>query len=116
MALLKFREALDNYKGDDVVWDPYKDKIDFAHGFKEINYFYGALASLDHVQPYYPNKVMWQFLREQGIPIKPLCPEVSNLWISEEPRKYNLKYEWVDCFSTKKWDDWVLKMAVKGRR
>ncbi|KAF6151828.1 hypothetical protein GIB67_010402 [Kingdonia uniflora] len=55
-------------------------------------------------------------LEEQDIPTKPLCPEVSNLWISEEPRKYNPKYEWVDCFSAKKWKDWVLKKAERGRR
>ncbi|KAF6141982.1 hypothetical protein GIB67_037950 [Kingdonia uniflora] len=39
----------------EVVWDPYRDKKDSAHGFKKITYFYGALASPDHVQPYYPN-------------------------------------------------------------
>ncbi|KAF6143801.1 hypothetical protein GIB67_016722 [Kingdonia uniflora] len=39
-ALLKFKEVLDKYKGDDVVWDPYRDKRDFAHGFKKITYFY----------------------------------------------------------------------------
>ncbi|KAF6135996.1 hypothetical protein GIB67_006888 [Kingdonia uniflora] len=34
--LLKFREALDIYKVEDVVWDTYKDKRDIAHAFKEI--------------------------------------------------------------------------------
>ncbi|KAF6143440.1 hypothetical protein GIB67_029609 [Kingdonia uniflora] len=34
-ALLNFREALDNYKLEDVVWDPYKDKRDSPHAFKE---------------------------------------------------------------------------------
>ncbi|KAF6138978.1 hypothetical protein GIB67_010704 [Kingdonia uniflora] len=115
-ALLKFREVLDKYKVDDVVWNPYKDKMDYAHGFKEITYFYGALASLDHVQPYYPNRVVRQFSRKQGSPRKPLCPEVSKLWISEKPRKYNPKYEWADCFSEKKWKDYILKKAERGQR
>ncbi|KAF6151517.1 hypothetical protein GIB67_016329 [Kingdonia uniflora] len=48
----------------EVVWDPYRDKKAFAHGFKEINYFYGALASPDHVHPYYPNRIVQQFSRE----------------------------------------------------
>ncbi|KAF6142498.1 hypothetical protein GIB67_039462 [Kingdonia uniflora] len=52
-------------KGTDVVWDPYKDKRDFTHGFKEITYFYGTLASPYHVQPYYTNRVVRQFSREQ---------------------------------------------------
>ncbi|KAF6162435.1 hypothetical protein GIB67_017323 [Kingdonia uniflora] len=69
-ALLKFREALDNYKLEDVVWDSYRDKRDFAHAFKEVIFFYGVLASPDHVQPYYPNRVVRQFNRQQGIPAK----------------------------------------------
>ncbi|KAF6147975.1 hypothetical protein GIB67_024150 [Kingdonia uniflora] len=44
-ALLNFREALDNYKLEDVVWDPYRDKRDSLHAFKEVNFFYGALAN-----------------------------------------------------------------------
>ncbi|KAF6141176.1 hypothetical protein GIB67_018266 [Kingdonia uniflora] len=39
-SLLKFREALDNYKLEDVVWDPYRDKRDSAHAFKEVTFFY----------------------------------------------------------------------------
>ncbi|KAF6169268.1 hypothetical protein GIB67_013698 [Kingdonia uniflora] len=93
LALQKFREALDNYKVEDVIWDPYKDKRDYAHAFKEITYFYGALASPDHVQPYYLNRDVRHFSQEQGIPTKPRCPEVSNLWILEELRKYNPKYD-----------------------
>ncbi|KAF6162983.1 hypothetical protein GIB67_021132 [Kingdonia uniflora] len=38
-TLLKFREALDNYKPEDVVWDPYRDKRDSAHAFKEWKEF-----------------------------------------------------------------------------
>ncbi|KAF6136892.1 hypothetical protein GIB67_018931, partial [Kingdonia uniflora] len=74
-TLPKFREALDNYKLEDVVWDPYRDKRDFAHAFKEVTFFYGALVSPDHVQPYYPNRVMRQLNREQGIPAKRLLTE-----------------------------------------
>ncbi|KAF6148589.1 hypothetical protein GIB67_042548 [Kingdonia uniflora] len=100
----------------EVVWDPYRDKRDFAHGFKEIAYFYGTQASPDHIRPYYPNWVVRQFSREQGILTKPLCLDVSKLWISEEPRKYNPKYEWVDCFTKKKWKDWILKKPDRERR
>ncbi|KAF6135940.1 hypothetical protein GIB67_006832 [Kingdonia uniflora] len=48
----------------EVVWDPYRDKRDSAHAFKEVTLFYGALASPDHVQPCYPNRVVRQFNRE----------------------------------------------------
>ncbi|KAF6166154.1 hypothetical protein GIB67_023864 [Kingdonia uniflora] len=64
LTLLKFRDVLDNCKVEDDVWDPYRNKRDSAHAFKEITYFYGALASPDHVQPYYPNRVVRQFTRE----------------------------------------------------
>ncbi|KAF6135818.1 hypothetical protein GIB67_028137, partial [Kingdonia uniflora] len=73
----------------EVVWDPYRDKRDSAHAFKEVTFFYGVLASPDHVQPYYPNKVVRQFNWEQGIPIKQLLTEVSNLWNAKEQRKFN---------------------------
>ncbi|KAF6168353.1 hypothetical protein GIB67_018193 [Kingdonia uniflora] len=87
-ALLNFREAL----LEDVVWDPYRKK-DSPHAFKEVNFFYGTLASLDHVQPYYPNWVVWQFNREQGIPTKRLLTEVSDLWNAKVARKFSPKYE-----------------------
>ncbi|KAF6165489.1 hypothetical protein GIB67_023318, partial [Kingdonia uniflora] len=74
-TLLNFREALDNYKLEDVVWDPYRDKKDSSLAFKEVTFFYGALASPDHVQPYYPNRVVRQFNQEQGIPTKRLLTE-----------------------------------------
>ncbi|KAF6176089.1 hypothetical protein GIB67_000183, partial [Kingdonia uniflora] len=32
------------------------------------------------------------------------------------PRKFNPKYEWVDCFPGQKWKDFVLKKADRGRR
>ncbi|KAF6169919.1 hypothetical protein GIB67_034311 [Kingdonia uniflora] len=70
LTLLKFREALEKYKLDDVVWDPYRDKRDFAHRFKEIAYFYGALASPNYVQTYYPNRVARQFSQEQDIRVQ----------------------------------------------
>ncbi|KAF6145944.1 hypothetical protein GIB67_007963 [Kingdonia uniflora] len=54
--------------------------------------------------------------KEQGIPAKQLLTEVSNLWNAKEPRKFNPKYEWVDCFSSQKWKEFVLKKADRGRR
>ncbi|KAF6138671.1 hypothetical protein GIB67_009865, partial [Kingdonia uniflora] len=68
------------------------------------------------VQPYYSNRVVRQFNREQGIPKKRLITEVLNLWSTERLRKFNPKYEWVDCFSGQKWKDFVLKKAARGRR
>ncbi|KAF6151771.1 hypothetical protein GIB67_010345 [Kingdonia uniflora] len=90
-ALLNFREALDNYKLEDVVWDPYRDKRDSPHAFKEVNFFYGTLASPDHVQPYYPNRVVRQFNREQSIPTKRLLTEASDLWNAKVAKKFSPK-------------------------
>ncbi|KAF6152446.1 hypothetical protein GIB67_035514, partial [Kingdonia uniflora] len=45
-----------------------------------------------------------------------MITEISNLWSAESPRKFNPKYEWVDCFSGQKWKDFVLKKADRGRR
>ncbi|KAF6171672.1 hypothetical protein GIB67_042187, partial [Kingdonia uniflora] len=92
------------------------DKRDSPHAFKEVTFFYGALASLDHVQPYYPNKVVRQFNREQGIPTKRLLIVVSNLWTAKVARKFSPKYEWVDCFSSQKWKEFTLKKADRRRR
>ncbi|KAF6168429.1 hypothetical protein GIB67_004981 [Kingdonia uniflora] len=115
-ALLRFREALDNYKVEDVVWDPYLDKRATTHAFKEITYFCGMLASPDHVEPNYPNRVVRQFSRFQAIPNKPKCHEVSGLWTSKEKRKYTPKYEWADSFSSGKWKEWILKKKERGKR
>ncbi|KAF6137365.1 hypothetical protein GIB67_036402 [Kingdonia uniflora] len=104
------------YKLEKVVWDPYRDKRDSPHAFKEVNFFYGTLTSPDHVQPYYPNRVVWQFNREQGIPTKRLLTEVSDLWNAKVTRKFSPKYEWVGCFSSQKWKEFVLKKTNKGRR
>ncbi|KAF6139331.1 hypothetical protein GIB67_021541 [Kingdonia uniflora] len=45
-ALLNFREVLDNYKLEDVVWDPYRDTRDSPHAFKEVNFFYETCSAL----------------------------------------------------------------------
>ncbi|KAF6175281.1 hypothetical protein GIB67_000602 [Kingdonia uniflora] len=42
--------------------------------------------------------------------------DVSNLWNAKEPRKFNSKYEWVDCFSSQMWKEFILKKADRGRR
>ncbi|KAF6154634.1 hypothetical protein GIB67_000518, partial [Kingdonia uniflora] len=68
------------------------------------------------VQPYYPIRVVRQFNREQGIPGKRLITEISNLWSAKSLRKFNPKYEWVDCFSGQKWKDFILKKVDRGRR
>ncbi|KAF6142533.1 hypothetical protein GIB67_039497 [Kingdonia uniflora] len=94
----------------------HKDKRDSPHAFKEVTFFYGALACPDHVKPYYPNRVVRQFNREQGIPTKRLLTKVSNLWDAKEPRKFSPKYERVDCFSIQKWKKFILKKADRGRR
>ncbi|KAF6153006.1 hypothetical protein GIB67_021611 [Kingdonia uniflora] len=56
-----------------------------------------------------------QFNREQGIPRKRLLTGVSDLWNAKVARKFSLKYEWVDCFSSQKWKEFVLKKADRGR-
>ncbi|KAF6159343.1 hypothetical protein GIB67_032114, partial [Kingdonia uniflora] len=91
------------------------DKRDSPHPFKEVNFFYGTLASPD-VQPYYPNRDVWQFNREQGIPAKRLLTEVSDLWNAKVARKFSPKYEWADCFFSQKWKEFVLKKADRGRK
>ncbi|KAF6138781.1 hypothetical protein GIB67_039120, partial [Kingdonia uniflora] len=115
-TLLNFREALDNYKLENVVWDPNIDKRDSPHAFKEVNFFYETLASLDHVQPYYPNRVVRQFNREQGIPTKQLLTKVSDLWNAKVAMKFSPNYEWVDCFSSQKWNEFALKKIDRGWR
>ncbi|KAF6170059.1 hypothetical protein GIB67_042864 [Kingdonia uniflora] len=45
-ALNMFREALDNYKLQDVVWDPYLKKREDKHNFKEVASFTVSFAKL----------------------------------------------------------------------
>ncbi|KAF6166094.1 hypothetical protein GIB67_023804 [Kingdonia uniflora] len=94
--------------------DDGRDKKDSPNAFKEVTFFYAVLASPDHVQPYYPNRVVRQFNREQGIPTKQLLTEVFNLWNTKDPKTFNPKYEWDDWFSSQMWKEFVLKKADRG--
>ncbi|KAF6173872.1 hypothetical protein GIB67_039823 [Kingdonia uniflora] len=91
--LLKFREAFDNYKVEDVVWDPYRTERRSDHDFNENTFFNGLTSSPNHVEPIYPDRVVRQFARIQPIPNKPKCVEVSGLrtWDGEESKLYKSK-------------------------
>ncbi|KAF6170539.1 hypothetical protein GIB67_031947 [Kingdonia uniflora] len=84
-ALNMFREALDSYKLQDVVWDPYLEKREDKHNFKEVASFSGLLCSLELNEPYNPDRVQRQFNRMQPLPRAPtfsftkLCPDAVNL-------------------------------------
>ncbi|KAF6176592.1 hypothetical protein GIB67_034454 [Kingdonia uniflora] len=49
-ALKTFREALDNYNLEDVVWDPYLEKIVDIHMFKKVACFTSFIRSLEHIE------------------------------------------------------------------
>ncbi|KAF6156879.1 hypothetical protein GIB67_000419, partial [Kingdonia uniflora] len=76
---------------------------------------YGGTALLNFREAL-DNYKLEDFNREQGIPTKRLLTEVSNLWNAKVARKFSPKYEWVDCFSSQKWKEFVLKKADRGRR
>ncbi|KAF6136305.1 hypothetical protein GIB67_042790, partial [Kingdonia uniflora] len=48
-ALKTFREALDNYKLEYVVWDPYLEKRADRYVFKKVASFTGFIRSPEHV-------------------------------------------------------------------
>ncbi|KAF6163440.1 hypothetical protein GIB67_029289 [Kingdonia uniflora] len=116
--LLKYREAFDNYKVEDVVWDPYRAERRSDHDFNENTFFNGITFSPDHVEPINPNRVVRQFTRIQPIPKNPKCVEVSGLrkWDGEEPKEYKPKYEWVNIFSKRLWKEWIMRSHDRGRR
>ncbi|KAF6138057.1 hypothetical protein GIB67_042962 [Kingdonia uniflora] len=98
IALLKFRETLDNYKLEDVIWDPYRDKRDSPHEFKEVTFFYSVLASPDHVEPYYPNKtsecdLLKEIIEQMKVEIelKRVVDEQCVLEFTDLPRQLNAK-------------------------
>ncbi|KAF6149174.1 hypothetical protein GIB67_026030 [Kingdonia uniflora] len=116
--LLKYREAFNNYKVEDVVWDPYRAERKSEHNFNENTLFNGLTSSPDHVDPIYPNRVVQQFGRIQPIPKSPKCVEVSGLrtWNREDPKQYKPKYDWVDVFSKGLWKEWIVRSRDRGRR
>ncbi|KAF6158550.1 hypothetical protein GIB67_040064, partial [Kingdonia uniflora] len=89
--LLKYREAFDNYKVEDVVWDPYRVERWSDHDFNENTFFNRLTFSLDHVKPIYPNRVVRQFARIQPILKNPKC--VEGLW-----------------------KEWIMRSRNRGRR
>ncbi|KAF6167697.1 hypothetical protein GIB67_017192 [Kingdonia uniflora] len=101
--LMKYREAFDNYKVEDVVWDPYKAERRSDHDFSDNTFFNGHTSSPCHVEPIYPNRVVRQFARIQPIPKIPKCVKVSGLrtWDGDEPKQYKSKYDWVDATECK---------------
>ncbi|KAF6155663.1 hypothetical protein GIB67_007100 [Kingdonia uniflora] len=113
-ALNMFREALDSYKFEDVVWDPYLEKREDKHNFKEVASFTGLLCSPEHNEPYYPDRVQRQFNRRQPVPRAPTCVEHSDLRLGDKPCAYKPKYNWVDLFSEGKLRDSII--LTKGRK
>ncbi|KAF6167236.1 hypothetical protein GIB67_029874 [Kingdonia uniflora] len=91
--LLKYREAFDNYKVEDVVWDPYRAQRRSDHDFNENTFFNGLTYSPDLVEPIYSNRVVRQFSRIQPISENSKCVEVSGLktWDGAEPKQYKPK-------------------------
>ncbi|KAF6149014.1 hypothetical protein GIB67_009633, partial [Kingdonia uniflora] len=116
--LLKYREAFDNYKVEDVVWDPNRAERSSDHDFNENTFFNGLTSSPDHVEPIYPNRVVRKFAKIQPIPKNPKCVEVSGLrtWDGEEAKQYKPKYDWVDVFLKGLWKEWMMRSRDKGRR
>ncbi|KAF6171082.1 hypothetical protein GIB67_010950 [Kingdonia uniflora] len=116
--LLKYRKAFDNYKVEDVVWDPYRAERRFDHDINENTFFKGLTSSPDHVEPIDPNRIVRQFAMIQPIPKSPKCVEVSGLrtWDGEEPKQYKPKYDWVDVFSKGLWKEWIVRSRDRGRR
>ncbi|KAF6136883.1 hypothetical protein GIB67_018922 [Kingdonia uniflora] len=113
-ALNMFREALNSYKLQDVVWDPYLEKIEDKHNFKEVASFTGLLCSPEHNKPYYPDRVQRQFNRRQPVPRAPTCVEQSSLRLGDKPCAYKPKYNWVDLFSKGEWRDSII--LTRGRK
>ncbi|KAF6142595.1 hypothetical protein GIB67_007948 [Kingdonia uniflora] len=101
-ALKTFREALDNYKLEDVVWDTYLEKRADRHVFKKVASFTSFIHSLENIKAYYHDRVQRQFSRRQYVPRNPICLDTSSLCFAVEPSAYKPKYEWADLFSGRK--------------
>ncbi|KAF6151159.1 hypothetical protein GIB67_037367 [Kingdonia uniflora] len=114
VALTIFREALDSYKVEDVIFDPYVVKMEDKHMFEEVASFTGLLCSPEHKGPYYPDRVQRQFNRRQPVPRAPTFVEKSGLHFGDKAGPYNLKYDWEDLFSEEKWRDSITLM--RGRK
>ncbi|KAF6156717.1 hypothetical protein GIB67_017139, partial [Kingdonia uniflora] len=84
-ALKTFREELDNYKLEDVVWDPYLEKRADRHVFKKVACFTGFIRSPEYIEAYYPNRVQCQFNRMQYMPRNPICLEDRSLHFAVQP-------------------------------
>ncbi|KAF6157459.1 hypothetical protein GIB67_004397 [Kingdonia uniflora] len=97
-----------------VIWDPYLEKREDKHNFKEVASFTGLLCSPEHNKPYYPNRVQRQFNRRQPVPRAPTCVEQNGLRLCDKPCAYKPKYNWVDLFSEGKWRDSII--LTRGKK
>ncbi|KAF6151921.1 hypothetical protein GIB67_010495 [Kingdonia uniflora] len=89
VALAIFREALDSYKVEDVIFDPYVEKREDKHMFEEVASFIGLLCSPEHKEPYYPDRVQRQFNRRQPVPRDPAFVEKNGLRFGDKAGPYN---------------------------
>ncbi|KAF6169460.1 hypothetical protein GIB67_004741 [Kingdonia uniflora] len=113
-ALNIFREALDNYKLEDVVWDPYLEKRADRHVFKKVVSFTNFICSPEHIEAYYPDRVQRQFNRRQYVHRNLICLDNTGLRFAIKPCAYKPNYDWADLFSGGKWRDSLI--TTRGRK
>ncbi|KAF6158764.1 hypothetical protein GIB67_040278 [Kingdonia uniflora] len=116
-ALKMFREALDSYKLEDIYVIRVAGCLGpllTEEGGKIVASFTGLLCSLEHKEPYYPDRVQRQFNRRQPVPRAPTFLDQSGLRLGTEPSAYKPNYNWEDLFSEGKLRESMILM--RGRK
>ncbi|KAF6165729.1 hypothetical protein GIB67_012626 [Kingdonia uniflora] len=97
-----------------VPQDPYLEKREDKHIFKKVACFTDFICSLEHIKPYYLDRVQREFNLRQLVPRNPICLKNSDLRFATEPYTYKLKYNWEDIFFGGKLRDFLIER--RGRK
>ncbi|KAF9614447.1 hypothetical protein IFM89_018683 [Coptis chinensis] len=93
----------------EVTWDPYRD-VRVSFSFDEVSFFSGCLCCLDDLAAYHQDRVLRQFGRVQGIPLKRLIPELD----TSTPRNYKIIYPNIQGHQWSQWFNHVLNETMRG--
>ncbi|KAJ6801691.1 ribonuclease 3-like protein 2 [Iris pallida] len=69
-TLVALRNALEDMRGEEIVWDPYRDLRSSSRPLQPVALLHGLLSCHDIEEPYMPDRVLRQFGYVQTVPTR----------------------------------------------